>query len=170
MRAVDYEESGHWDLAEADLRAALRQRPDEPELLNFLGYSWIDRGERLPEALDMVKRAVSLEPQSGAMIDSLGWGYYRLGDYATAVSKLEEAVVLEPGDPDVNNHLGDAYWRVGRKVEAGYQWRRVLTLDPPAKLKAEVEAKIASGLEAPPPKASGPIVQASPPAAQLAVK
>jgi tetratricopeptide (TPR) repeat protein len=149
MRAVDMEESDHWPAAESDLQAALKQRPNEPELLNFLGYSWIDRGVRLPEALAMVQKAVSLEPNSGAMIDSLGWGYYRLGDYAAAVQKLEAAVVLEPGDPDVNNHLGDAYWRVGRKIEAGFQWRRVLSLDPPPKLKTEVEAKLVSGLGAP---------------------
>ena len=148
MRATDFEESGHWADAERDLQVALKIRPDEPELLNFLGYSWIDRGVRLPEAIAMVQKAVDLQPQSGAMIDSLGWGYYRMGDYPAAVDKLEAAIVLEPGDPDVNNHLGDAYWRVGRKIEAGFQWRRVLTLDPPAKLKAEVEAKLASGLDA----------------------
>lgn len=147
MRAVDYEESGRWSDAEQDLRIALKMRPDEAELLNFLGYSWIDRGVKLPEALAMVKRAVSLQPESGAMIDSLGWGYFRMGDYRDAVAQLEAAVVLEPGDPDVNDHLGDAYWRVGRKTEAGYQWRRVLTLDPSVKLKAEVEAKLASGLD-----------------------
>ena len=98
----------------------------------------------------MVQKAVMLAPQSGAMIDSLGWGYYRMGAYARAVASLEAAVVLEPGDPDVNNHLGDAYWRVGRKIEAGFQWRRVLTLDPPAKLRAQAETKLASGLDAPP--------------------
>ena len=118
-------------------------------MLNFLGYAWIDRGEKLPQAMTMVKKAVDLNPKSGAMIDSLGWGYYRLGDYKTAVEKLEEAVVLEPADPDVNNHLGDAYWRVGRQVEAQFQWRRVLSLEPPAKLKVEIEAKLKSGLDAP---------------------
>ena len=156
MRAVDLEESDRWNEAERDLQAALNLRPDEPELLNFLGYSWIDRGERLPEAMAMVKKAVELQPQSGAMIDSLGWAYYRLGDYPAAVTKLEEAIVLEPGDPDVNNHLGDAYWRVGRKIEAGFQWRRVLTLDPTTKLKAEVDAKLATGLDRP----TSPVVAA----------
>ena len=117
------------------------------ELLNFLGYSWIDRGVRLPEAMQMIQKAVSLQPQSGAMIDSLGWGYYRMGDYRAAVEKLEAAIVLEPGDPDVNDHLGDAYWRVGRKDEARFQWRRVLTLEPSPKLRAQAEAKLASGLD-----------------------
>jgi Flp pilus assembly protein TadD len=149
MRAVDREESGRWADAESDLQAALRQRPDEPELLNFLGYSWIDRGVRLPEAMAMIQKAVNLQPQSGAMIDSLGWGYYRMGAYPLAVEKLEAAVGLEPADPDVNNHLGDAYWRVGRRIEAAFQWRRVLTLEPPAKLRAEVEGKLKSGLDAP---------------------
>ena len=149
MRAVDYEESDRWADAERDLQVALKMRPDEPELLNFLGYSWIDRGVRLPEAMAMVEKAVDLQPQSGAMIDSLGWGYYRMGNYTAAVDQLEKAVVLEPGDPDVNNHLGDAYWKVGRKTEANFQWRRVLTLDPTPKLKAEVEAKLASGLDRP---------------------
>nr|MDQ2861707.1 tetratricopeptide repeat protein [Pseudomonadota bacterium] len=147
MRAVDLEEGGRWAEAERDLSAALKERPDEPELLNFLGYSWIDRGENLPLAMAMVKKAVDLNPQSGAMLDSLGWGYYRLGDYKTAVEKLEAAVALEAGDPDVNNHLGDAYWRVGRVNEARFQWQRVLTLEPSAKLKAEAEAKLKSGLD-----------------------
>ena len=150
MRAVDLQESDRWPEAERDLTAALKQRPDEPELLNFLGYSWIDRGEKLPEALAMVQKAVDGDPKSGAMLDSLGWGYYRLGDYKTAVSKLEEAVVIEAGDPDVNNHLGDAYWRVGRTIEARFQWRRVLTLEPSPKLRTEVEGKLANGLGGPP--------------------
>lgn len=145
MRGVAYERAGRWPEAEGDLRAALKLRPEEPELLNYLGYSWIDRGERLAEALGMVERAVAANPQSGAMIDSLGWAHYRLGDYKKAVELLEQAVELEAGDPEINNHLGDAYWRVGRRVEADYQWRRVLTLDPDAKIKADVEAKLASG-------------------------
>jgi tetratricopeptide (TPR) repeat protein len=155
MRAVDYQESDHWPEAERDLTLALKQRPDEPELLNFLGYSWIDRGEKLHEALGMVQKAVDTNPHSGAMIDSLGWGYYRLGDYKTAVDKLEQAVALEAGDPDVNNHLGDAYWRVGRRVEARFQWNRVLTLEPDPKLKTEVETKIRDGLGPIPTPLSG---------------
>jgi tetratricopeptide (TPR) repeat protein len=146
MRAVDNQLSDHWPEAENDLNLALKERPDEPELLNFLGYSWIDRGEKLHEALAMVQKAVDADPKSGAMTDSLGWGYYRLGDYQTAVEKLELAVSLEAGDPDINNHLGDAYWRVGRRIEARFQWSRVLTLEPDAKLRAEVEAKLRNGL------------------------
>ncbi|HEX7760689.1 MAG TPA: tetratricopeptide repeat protein, partial [Caulobacteraceae bacterium] len=149
-RAASLQEAGRWQDAERDLTLALKIRPDEPELLNFLAYSWIDRGERLNEALAMVKKAVDANPQSGAMLDSLGWAYYRLGDYKTAVAKLEDAVVLEPADPDVNDHLGDAYWRVGRKTEADYQWRRVLILAPSAKTKAAVDIKLKSGLDGSP--------------------
>jgi Flp pilus assembly protein TadD len=148
MRAVDLQASDRWSDAERDLSRALAEDPDEPELLNFLGYSWIDRGEKLPQALAMVKKAVSLDPQSGAMIDSLGWAYYRLGDYKSAVEQLEAAVVLEAGDPEINDHLGDAYWRIGRHNEAQFQWRRVLTLEPSAKLKADVEVKLKTGLGA----------------------
>jgi tetratricopeptide (TPR) repeat protein len=149
MRGIALERANRWNEAERDLKTALTLSPDEPDLLNYLGYSWIDRGERLPEAIAMVQKAVDARPQSGAMLDSLGWGYYRQGDYKTAVAKLEQAVELEPGDPDVNGHLGDAYWRIGRTVEARYQWQRVLSLEPDAKQKAEAEAKLKNGLDGP---------------------
>jgi Flp pilus assembly protein TadD len=153
-RGTALERINRWPEAEADLKAALKQQPNEPELLNYLGYSWIDRGEHLQEALAMVQKAVASDPRSGAMVDSLGWAYYRLGDYKKAVERLEEAVELEAGDPEINNHLGDAYWRVGRKDEAQFQWRRVLTLKPDDKIKAAAETKLASGLgpDGPAPK------------------
>jgi tetratricopeptide (TPR) repeat protein len=153
-RAVALEKLGQWPQAEADLEAALKLKPDEPELLNYLGYSWIDRGVRLKEAMAMVQKAVDANPRSGAMVDSLGWAYFKLGDYKHAVEKLEQAVELDAGDPEVNDHLGDAYWKVGRRDEALFQWRRVLTLDPDAKIKAAVEAKLASplGPDGPPAK------------------
>jgi len=153
-RGVALERVGRWPEAEADLKAALKQQPNEPELLNYLGYSWIDRGEHLQEALAMVQKAVGADPRSGAMVDSLGWAYYRLGDYKKAVERLEEAVELDAGDPEINNHLGDAYWRVGRKDEAEFQWRRVLTLKPDDKIKTSAETKLASGLgpDGPAPK------------------
>jgi len=156
-RGVSYERLGRWPEAEADLKAALKLAPDEPELLNYLGYSWIDRGEHLKDAMAMVEKAVAADPRSGAMVDSLGWAYYRLGDYKQAVEKLEQAVELEAGDPEINNHLGDAYWKVGRKDEALFQWRRVLTLQPDAKIKADAETKIASGAgpDGPPRKVAG---------------
>lgn len=146
MRGVSLQAADRWPEAERDLKAALAQAPDEPELLNFLGYSWIDRGEHLEEALDMVKRAVAANPRSGAIVDSLGWAYYRLGDYKNAVAQLERAVELDAADPDINNHLGDAYWQVGRQVEARYQWARVLTLQPDDKMKLLVETKLKQGL------------------------
>ncbi len=145
MRAADNQQAGRWPLAERDLQTAIKLKPDEPELLNFLGYSWIDRGENVKQAMLMIQRAVDQDPQSGAMLDSLGWGYYRLGDYAKAVEKLEAAVALDASDADVNNHLGDAYWRIGRKTEAQYQWRRVLTLEPNAALRSQIEEKLKSG-------------------------
>ncbi|UAL12491.1 tetratricopeptide repeat protein [Caulobacter segnis] len=146
LRAVALEQAKRWPEAERDLQAALKINPDEPELLNFLGYTWIDRNEHLAEALGMVQKAVAARPQSGAMLDSLGWAYFRLGDYKTAVEKLEAAVEMEPGDPDVNGHLGDAYWKVGRTTEARFQWQRVLSLEPDDKQKAEAEAKLKDGL------------------------
>lgn len=156
-RGVAYERLNRWPEAQADLQAALKARSDEPELLNYLGYSWIDRGERLQEAMAMVQRAVAANPRSGAMVDSLGWAYYRLGDYKQAVEKLEQAVELDAGDPEINNHLGDAYWKVGRRDEALFQWRRVLTLKPDDKIRASAEAKLASGLgpDGPTPKLAG---------------
>jgi tetratricopeptide (TPR) repeat protein len=157
LRASSYDGAGDAARTEADLQAALALAPDEPELLNFQGYFWIDRGERLADALTMVQKALDAEPQSGEILDSLGWGYYRLGDYKTAVEKLEQALTLQPAIPEVNDHLGDAYWRVGRQTEAQYAWRRVLTLAPDDKLRARVEAKLASpqGPDAPltPPSA-----------------
>ncbi|WP_425996162.1 tetratricopeptide repeat protein [Caulobacter sp. DWR1-3-2b1] len=159
LRGIALERAGRWTEAERDLGAALKINPDEPELLNFLGYSWIDRNERLPEALSMVQKAVDARPQSGAMLDSLGWAYYRLGNYKTAVEKLEQAAEMEPGDPDVNGHLGDAYWRAGRQIEAQFQWRRVLSLEPDAKQKAEAEAKLKDGLGAVGPAASSTIAR-----------
>ena len=153
-RGQALERSGRWKEAEADLTLALKLRPDEPELLNYLGYAWIDRGERLADAMAMVEKAVAANPRSGAIVDSLGWAHFRMGDYKKAVEVLEQAVELEAGDPEINNHLGDAYWMVGRKDEAVFQWRRVLTLKPDDKIKADAEKKLASGL-GPQPKLAG---------------
>ncbi len=157
-RGAAYERMGDWPRAEADLSAALALNPDEPDILNYLAYGWIDRGERLEEALAMVQQAVAANPKSGAMVDSLGWGYYRLGQFDKAVEILEQAVSLEAGDPEINNHLGDAYWQVGRRDEAVFQWRRVLTLEPDARTRADAEAKLASGLG---PGADGAAAQAA---------
>ena len=148
LRGVALERSGRWPEAEVALQAALAQRPNEAELLNYLGYAWIDRGVRLPEASAMLDRAMQASPESGAIVDSVGWARYRLGRYADAVTLLERAVQLEPGDPTINDHLGDAYWRVGRRLEARFQWRRALTLEPEAEVRAAATAKLASDLGA----------------------
>ena len=146
LRGTAHERAGRWTQGEADLRKALALAPEEPEVLNYLGYSWVDRGERLEEALGMIERAVQLRPRSGAIVDSLGWAKYRLGRYEEAVRLLERAAELEPGDPTINDHLGDAYWRTGRQVEAHFQWRRVLTLEPDAPVRAAAETKLASAV------------------------
>jgi tetratricopeptide (TPR) repeat protein len=152
MRGIALERSGKWSAAEADLKKALDLNPTEPEIMNYLGYSWIDRGENLDQGLALIRQALTGRPDSGAMVDSLGWAYFRLGDFKRAADMLEQAVQMEAADADVNNHLGDAYWRVGRKVEAKYQWERVLTLKPTDKIKAEVEGKLKDGL----PELTGP--------------
>ena len=149
MRGVALEQAGQWPAAEADMQKALVLSPDEPEVLNYLGYSWIDRGVHLREGKAMIEKAVAAKPDSGAIADSLGWAYFRLGEYRQAVDQLEHASELDAADPDVNNHLGDAYWRAGRKTEARFQWERVLTLNPSAKLRAEAEDKLKVGLDAP---------------------
>lgn len=143
-RAAVRDTLGRWPEAEADLQRALTLSPDQPDVLNYLGYTWVDRGEKLQEGLTMIRRAVELRPDSGAIIDSLGWAYFRLGDYRQALLFLERAVELEPGSAVLNDHLGDVYWRVGRRTEARFQWRRALTQDPDD--PSAIEAKLESGL------------------------
>jgi len=146
-RAVSLMEMDDWPRAEADMKRAAELAPEEAIALNYLGYSWAERGENLDEAFDLIERAVALDPNSGAIIDSLGWANYQRGHYEAAVSHLERAAALEPGDPTVTDHLGDVYWRLGRKIEAGYQWRRVLELEPDDELRAAVEKKLKTGLD-----------------------
>lgn len=147
LRALALDKAGRWTDAERDLKTGLAMRPDEAEMLNYLGYTWITRGERLDEALGMVQKAAAAEPNSGAVIDSLGWAYFSLGQYPKAVEHLERASQLEPADAEINAHLGDAYWRTGRRVEARFQWSKVLsTMKPDAALKAELEARLKDGL------------------------
>lgn len=153
-RGAARERQGNWPAAEADLKRALELRPESATVLNYLGYSWIDRGENLEEGFDLIRRAVILEPLSGHIIDSLGWAHYKLGQYEEAVDYLERAVELMPGDPVLNDHLGDAYWRTGRKLEAGFQWERALTLDPTEKDRARIDAKLHSKLGPDAPEAA----------------
>ena len=115
-------------------------------MLNYLGYSWIDQGRNLKQAVDYIRKAVKLKPDDGYYVDSLGWAYFRLGNLQAAVETLERAVELKPDDPIINDHLGDAYWRVGRKLEAKYQWQQALTLKPEEDQIVSLKQKIASGL------------------------
>ena len=147
LRGANEERSGRWQEAESDLRQSLKLEPNEAEVLNYLGFAWVDRGEHLKEALDMLQRAVALSPDSGAIVDSLGWARYRMKDYGGAVKDLEKAVLLEASDAEINDHLGDAYWRAGRHTEAVYQWRQVLSLHPDEKLRQTVESKVRDGLK-----------------------
>lgn len=145
-RGAARERQGNWPEAEADLLKALELRPQSATVLNYLGYSWIDRGLNLDEGFELIRRAVILEPTSGHIVDSLGWAHYKLGEYDEAVEFLERAVELLPSDPILNDHLGDAYWRVGRRLEAGFQWRRALTLDPAEAEREKIEIKLGSTL------------------------
>jgi tetratricopeptide (TPR) repeat protein len=145
-RGIAYERSNQWSLAEADLEHALELKPDQPLVLNYLGYSWIDRGKKLHHGLKMIEKAVELRPDDGYIVDSLGWAHYRLGDYASAVEYLEKALELVPEDPTINDHLGDAYWRGGRTTEARYQWRRALQFKPEKEDVKPIEAKLGGGL------------------------
>ncbi|WP_306251120.1 tetratricopeptide repeat protein [Parvularcula sp. IMCC14364] len=142
-------EAGRWADGEADLKKAVELSPDQPYVLNFLGYSWAERGENLDAAFDMIEKALSLEPTSGAITDSLGWAHYQRGNYAEAVKHLERAVTLEPSDAVITDHLGDAYWQTGRPVEARYEWRRALSLDPDTDLQAAIERKLADEVVSP---------------------
>jgi len=151
-RAVARERQQRWPEAEADFRRALELSPEQPDVMNYLAYTWVDRGENLDEALAMLRRAVELRPSSGAIIDSLAWAYYRLGDYGQALLFQERAVELVPADPVLNDHLGDIYWRLGRRIEARFQWQRALSLSPPD--AAALEAKIVNGLPDLPPTQS----------------
>ena len=114
FRGICYERSKQWPKAEADLKKALELFPEQPHVLNYLGYSWIDQGVNLDEGMDMIKRAVQQRPDDGYIVDSLGWAYFRIGNYDEAAKQLERAIELKPEDPTINDHLGDAYWRVGR--------------------------------------------------------
>jgi tetratricopeptide (TPR) repeat protein len=141
-RGVSAERAGQWPRAEADFRRALELSPDQPFVLNYLAYSWVEQGRNLVEARAMLERAVALRPQDGHIVDSLGWALYRLGELPRAVELLERAVELEPRNATINDHLGDAYWASGRRAEAMFQWRRALGLDPDAGERARIEAKL----------------------------
>jgi len=145
-RGICEERSHQWSKAEVDMRKALELQPDQPHVLNYLGYSWIDQGINLDEGMKMIKRAVDQRPDDGYIVDSLGWAYFRIGNYEEAVKNLERAIDLKPEDPTINDHLGDAYWRVGRTLEAKFQWAHARDLKPEPDDLPKIEAKIANGL------------------------
>jgi tetratricopeptide (TPR) repeat protein len=145
-RAIAEERSHNWDSAEHDLKAALTLSPDEPQVLNYLGYSWVDQGRNIPDALAMLEKARQLKPFDGYIVDSVGWAYFKLGRYDDAAKALEDAILLVPGDPTINDHLGDAFWRVGKRLDARFQWSHALAFGPDADEKSNLERKLKDGL------------------------
>ena len=147
-RGISHEQSKDWPAAEADFRRALDLNPTQPQVLNYLGYGLVDRGEKLDEALGMIEKAVAADPDKGYIIDSLAWALFRLGRYDEALEPMERASLLEPVDPVVTDHLGDVYWMVGRKLEAQFQWRRALSFEPTEKDAERIRRKLEVGLDA----------------------
>lgn len=146
FRGICLERSKQWPKAEADFKKALELQPDQPQVLNYLGYSWVDQGVNLDEGMKMIRRAVDQRPDDGYIVDSLGWAYYRIGNYDEAVKHLERAIELKPEDPTINDHLGDAYWRVGRTLEARFQWAHARDLKAEPEELPKIEAKLKDGL------------------------
>ncbi|MSO74831.1 MAG: tetratricopeptide repeat protein [Alphaproteobacteria bacterium] len=148
VRGICFERIKNWPRAEADFLKALELEPEQPLVLNYLGYSWVERGTNLKNALDMIERAVELRPNDPYIIDSLGWALYQTGDFSGAVYNLEKSVELLSSDPIINDHLGDAYWRAGRKAEARFQWERSLSLNPEDDVASKIRLKLNRGLAA----------------------
>jgi Flp pilus assembly protein TadD len=146
FRGTVYERAKQWPKAETDFKKALELSPDQPYVLNYLAYTWVERREHLDEALKMLQTAVDARPEEGFIVDSLGWAHFQLGHFQDAVKYLERAVALSPQDPTLNDHLGDAYWRAGRHVEARFQWSRALSFKPEADQVKVIEAKVRDGM------------------------
>jgi tetratricopeptide (TPR) repeat protein len=146
FRGICYERSKQWPKAEADLKKALELFPDQPHVLNYLGYSWVDQGTNLDDGMAMIKKSVQQRPDDGYIVDSLGWAYYRTGNYEEAAKQLERAIELKPEDPTINDHLGDAYWRIGRTLEANFQWAHARDLKPDPEDLPKIEEKLKNGL------------------------
>ena len=147
FRGITLEQQKNYDKSKQDLRNSLSLSPNQPQVLNYLGYMLIEQKENLNEALDMIRKAVNISPQSGYIIDSLAWGFYQLGRYSEAIEPMERAIELEPEDPIINDHLGDVLWKIGRKREAYFQWKKALLFNPTKELKIEIQKKISFGLE-----------------------
>ena len=157
-RGMSLERSDNWERAEGDFLRALELEPDQPLVLNYLGYSWIEMGRNYARARGMIEKAVKQRPNDGYIVDSLGWVLYRLGEYGEAVVQLERAASLRPGDPVILDHFGDALWRVGRRNEARFQWLRALSFEPEPELETALRGKLDNGL-APEPAAAPPAVE-----------
>jgi len=155
-RGVAHERNKQWDKAEPDFKKALELSPDQPYVLNYLAYTWVERRQNLDQALKMLNNAVEQRPEEGFIVDSLGWAYFQLGEFEKAVTYLERAVELQPTDPVLNDHLGDAYWRVGRKNEARFQWHRSLSFKPEEEQVTIIQEKLKSGLGDAKPEAAAP--------------
>lgn len=147
-RGVSRERQGKWDIAEADFLKALELEPDQPYVLNYLAYSWLEQDINLDQALEMIQKAVDQRPNDGFIVDSLGWAFYQQGRYEEAVEQLERAVELDPNDATINDHLGDAFWKVGRRTEARFQWQHALDNDPEEDRADRIVRKLEKGLDA----------------------
>jgi tetratricopeptide (TPR) repeat protein len=145
-RGICNERNKDWPAAEADFKKSLELFPDRADVLNYLGYSWVDQGINLEEGMRMIRRAVEQKPDDGYIVDSLGWAYYRIGNYEEAVKHLERAVEIRPEDPTINDHLGDVYWKVGRQLEARFQWSHAAALKPEPEELAKIQGKLKDGL------------------------
>jgi Flp pilus assembly protein TadD len=145
-RGTSYERLKNWPAAEVDLKKALQLAPEQPLILNYLGYSWIDQGRNMKEGMKLIEKAVQLKPDDGYIVDSLGWAHYKQGNFKDAVRYLERAVEIKPEDPTLNDHLGDAFWQVGREREARYQWGQALSLNPEPEDVEKIKAKLDRGL------------------------
>ena len=153
-RGTSYERLKNWPAAEADLEKALALYPEQPLVLNYLGYSWIDQGRNMKQGMALIEKAVALKPDDGYIVYSLGWAHFKQGNFKEAVRYLERAVELKPDDPVLNDHLGDALWRVGREREAKFQWDQALSLKPEADDVDKIKKKLEQGLSADTPKAN----------------
>lgn len=170
QRGIAHERLKEWPKAEPNFRKALELSPEQPQVLNYLGYSWVDMNMNLDEALGMIQKAVDLRPSDGYIVDSLGWAFYKLGRFDQAVTELERAVSLKPDDAVLNDHLGDAYWRVGRKLEATFQWSHARDLKPEPDVLASVQQKLKEGLPPVPDKATAEQPPVTPPPAAAPVE
>lgn len=155
-RGVSFERDGQWAKAQSDFEYALQLAPEQPNVLNYLGYAWVERGHEVERARQMIERAVEQRPNDGAFIDSLGWVQLRQGDTAGALKSLDRAVELQPEDPVINAHFGDALEAVGRRREAEFQWRRALNLNPEPDDRARIERKLRDAEAAPATQAANP--------------